>query len=118
MSRMVQLRTGAFSEEELRGRDKLPNIHPGEVLREDFLIPMEMTPYRLAKGIGMDQTAVGEILAGKRSITANTALRLSRFFGTTAQFWLNLQTGYDLEEEQERRAEELDKIRPYEPVAA
>jgi addiction module HigA family antidote len=100
----------------LAGRVKLLNVHPGDVLREDFLVPLGMTPYRLAKSIGMDQTAVGEILSSKRSVTANTALRLSRFFGTTAQFWLNLQTSYDLEEERERRAEELEKIKPYEAV--
>jgi addiction module HigA family antidote len=79
--------------------ERLPNIHPGEILREDYLVPLEMSAYRLAKGLGMSQTAVGEILRGKRAITPATALRLERFFGSSAEFWLNLQVAYDLEEE-------------------
>jgi antitoxin HigA-1 len=80
--------------------DRLPNIHPGEILRLDFLEPMEITPYRLSKDIDVTQTRIGEILAEKRSITADTALRLARYFGNSAQFWLNLQTQYDLRQAQ------------------
>ena len=75
----------------------MPPIHPGEILLEDFLKPMGMTQYRLAKSIGVPQRRIGEIVAGKRSITADTALRLARFFRTDAQSWMNLQTHYDLE---------------------
>jgi antitoxin HigA-1 len=81
---------------------RLPNVHPGEVLREDYLVPLGKTAYWLAKGIGMSSTAVGQILRGQRRITPETALRLSRFFGASAQFWLNLQAAYDLEEAQLR----------------
>jgi len=87
----------------------LPNIHPGEVLREEFLIPLSLSAYRLAKDTGMPQTRISEILAEKRSITADTARRLGRYFGTSAQFWLNLQTHFDLEEE-ERNGANLDAI--------
>ena len=96
---------------------RIGNIHPGEVLREDYLIPLEMTPYALANGLGMTPTTVGEILAGKRRITAATALRLARFFNTSAQLWLNLQAAYDLEEEENRLAEQLAAIRLCEQVA-
>lgn len=77
--------------------DKLPPIHPGEVLLEDFLVPMGLTRYRLAKGIGVPRRRVSEIILGKRGISADTALRLARFFGTSAEFWINLQTRFDLE---------------------
>src|SRR5712692_8471034 len=97
---------------------RIGNIHPGEVLREDYLIPLGMTSYALAKGLGMTATAVGEILAGKRRITAATALRLARFFNSSAQLWLNLQAAYDFEEEQNRLAEQLAAIRPCDQVAA
>jgi addiction module HigA family antidote len=96
--------------------NRLPNVHPGEVLREEYLIPLEMTPYRLAKGLGLSQSAVVEILNGRRSITPGTALRLSRFFGTSAQFWLNLQTAYDLEEARDQMADQLERIQPYQPA--
>lgn len=75
---------------------RLPIIHPGEILRLDFLEPMELTPYRLSKDVGVAQTRISEILSGKRSITADTALRLSRYFGNSAQFWLSLQAQHDL----------------------
>lgn len=78
--------------------DKLPNIHPGEILSEEFLIPMEITAYRLAKETKITQTRISQIIKGKRRITADTALRLSKYFGTTAKFWLGLQDDYDLEE--------------------
>jgi len=85
--------------------DRLPNIHLGEILQLEFLKPLEITPYRLSKDIGVAQTRISKILAGKRSITADTALRLSRYFGNSAQFWLNLQTHYDLRQAQAKNAE-------------
>ncbi|OGR27225.1 MAG: addiction module antidote protein, HigA family [Desulfuromonadaceae bacterium GWB2_53_15] len=75
----------------------LPPVHPGEILLEDFLKPLNITRYRLAKSIGVPQRRIDEICAGKRAISADTALRLARFFGTDAQSWLNLQAHYDLE---------------------
>jgi antitoxin HigA-1 len=90
----------------------LPNIHPGEVLKEEFLLPMGISAYRLARETHIPQTRVSEILKGKRRITADTALRLSRFLGTTAKFWLSLQDDYDLEEAWRHKREELDTIRP------
>jgi addiction module HigA family antidote len=77
---------------------KLKNIHPGEVLQEEFLVPLEISAYRLSKDIGIPQTRVSEIIKGNRRITADTALRLSQYFGTTAKFWLGLQDDYDIEE--------------------
>ncbi|MFO7882955.1 MAG: HigA family addiction module antitoxin, partial [Kosmotogaceae bacterium] len=79
--------------------DKLPNIHPGEILKEEFLDPMKISAYRLSKEIGIPQTRISQIIKGKRRITADTALRLSAFFGNTPKFWLGLQDDYDLEEE-------------------
>ena len=76
---------------------KLPPIHPGEILREEFLEPMGISQYRLAKDISVPPRRINEIVHGKRSITADTALRLGRFFNMSPQFWLNLQTRYDLE---------------------
>ena len=81
---------------------KLAPIHPGEILLEQFLDPMEVSQYRLAKDISVPARRINEIVHGKRGVTANTALRLARYFGTTPRFWLNLQTQYDLELEQER----------------
>lgn len=75
----------------------LPPVHPGEILLEDFLNPMGITRYRLAKEIGVPQRRIDEICSGKRSISADTALRLARFFGTDPQSWMNLQAEYDLE---------------------
>ena len=89
---------------------KLKNIHPGEILSEEFLKPMGISAYRLSKDIGIPQTRTSLILNGTRRITADTALRLSRYFGTSAKFWLGLQTDYDLEEEQSKLGQELDKI--------
>ncbi len=90
--------------------DRLPNIHPGEILNLEFLEPLDITAYRLSKDIGVAQTRISEILAGKRSITADTALRLSRYFGNSPQFWLNLQTQYDLRQAQDENAETYDRI--------
>ena len=78
---------------------KLKNIHPGEVLEEEFLKPLCITAYRLAKDIDIPQTRISEIVKGKRRITADTALRLSRYFGNSAKFWLGLQDDFDIEEE-------------------
>lgn len=83
---------------EIDNVEKLPNIHPGEVLLEEFLKPLGLTQYRLAHSIGVQETRVSEIIHGKRAVTADTAIRLGRFFSMTPQFWLNLQTRYDLEE--------------------
>lgn len=96
---------------------KLADIHPGEILQEDFLTPMEITAYRLAKETRMDQKRIGEILKGKRAITADTALRFSRFFGNSAQFWLNLQARHDLERKERELAKELKSIKRF-PEAA
>ena len=83
-------------------RKKMNPVHPGEILLKDFLEPMGITPYRLAKSIGVPQQRIGDIIAGKRSVTADTALRLSIFFGTDAQSWMNLQAHYDLEVAEEK----------------
>jgi len=91
--------------------EKLANIHPGEVLKEEFLDEMDITAYRLAKETFMPQTRISEIIKGRRGITADTALRLSRFFGTSAKFWLGLQEDYDLENELREKEEEINKIR-------
>ena len=91
----------------------LKNIHPGEVLLEEFLRPLQMTVYRLSKEVGIPQTRVAAIIKGKRRITADTALRLSKFLGTTPKFWLGLQDDFDLEEEETAKREELNAIRPH-----
>jgi addiction module HigA family antidote len=78
-------------------RRDFPPIHPGEILLEEFLKPMGITQYRLAKDVSVDPRRINEIVHGKRSISADTALRLGRYFGTSARFWVNLQSHYDLE---------------------
>lgn len=88
---------------------KHPPIHPGEILLEEFLTPMGLTQYRVAKGIGVPARRINEIVHGQRSITADTALRLSRFFGMSERFWLNLQVRYDLEIEKDRLGDRLDQ---------
>ena len=102
-----------MSESRITTDNKLPNIHPGEVLKEEFLVPMNISAYRLAKAINISQTRISEIIHGKRSITADTAIRFSKFFGTTAEFWLNLQNLYDLEEEEKNHASEFESIKMY-----
>jgi addiction module HigA family antidote len=87
----------------------LANIPPGEILAEDFLKPKGITQYRLAKDIGVPPRRINEIVRGQRAITADTALRLGRYFGMAPQFWLNLQSHYDLEQEEERLARRLEK---------
>ena len=83
-------------------------VHPGEILLEEFLVPMEISQYRLAKDISVSPRRINEIVHGQRSITADTALRLSRYFGTSERFWLNLQTGFDLEVERDLLGDRLE----------
>ena len=97
---------------------KLDNIHPGEVLREEFMIPLEITAYRLSKDLGVPQTRISEILKGRRRVSADTALRLSKYFGNSAKFWLGLQDDYDLEEELNSRKREFQKIKRRKDYAA
>ena len=89
---------------------KLKNIHPGEVLKEEFLKPLGITAYRLSKDTFIPQTRISEILKGNRRITADSALRFAKYFGTSAKFWLGLQDDYDLEEEGRNKKRELDEI--------
>jgi addiction module HigA family antidote len=91
--------------------EKLKNIHPGEILLEEFLIPMEISAYRLAKETFLPQTRISEIIKGKRRITADTAIRFGKYFGTSAKFWLGLQDDYDLEEEQNQKDQEFNNIK-------
>ena len=91
---------------------KLDNIHPGEILNEEFLIPLGISAYKLSKETFMPQTRISAIIKGQRRITADTALRLSKFFGTSAKFWLGLQDDYDLEEERTEVQKELKQIKP------
>lgn len=88
---------------------KLPPIHPGEVLLSEFLEPMALSQYALAKAIGVPARRINEIVLGKRAITPDTALRLSRYFGLSERFWLNLQTRYDLEIAKDRLADRLEQ---------
>ncbi len=97
---------------------KLKNIHPGEILQEEFLVPLTISAYKLSKDIGIPQTRISEILKGNRRITADTALRLSKYFGTTAKFWLGLQDDYDIEEEKNHLVKDLDTIKQYVQKAA
>ena len=89
--------------------DKLPSVHPGEVLLEEFLRPHGISQYRLAKDLSVHPRRINQIVHGKRAVTADTALRLARHFGTSERFWLNLQTGCDLEVEKDRVGDRLDK---------
>jgi addiction module HigA family antidote len=98
--------------------EKLKNIHPGEILNEENLKPLGISAYRLAKETFIPQTRVSEILKGNRRITADTALRLSKFFGNSPRFWLGLQNDYDLEEEGTYKESELNEIKPIEGSAA
>ena len=98
--------------------EKLENIHPGEILLEEFLKPMEISAYRLAKETFIPQTRISEIIRGNRRITADTALRFAKFFGTSAKFWLGLQDDYDLEEEKTVKEKELNEIIPINGNAA
>ena len=90
---------------------KLSNIHPGEVLNEEFLKPLEISAYRLSKDIHIPQTRISEIIKGRRRITADTALRLSKYFGTSLKFWLGLQDDFDIEEGQNLISQDLNNIK-------
>ncbi|MFC1731013.1 HigA family addiction module antitoxin [candidate division KSB1 bacterium] len=94
----------------------IKNIHPGEVLIEEFLIPLNITAYRLSKEANIPQTRISEIIKGNRRITPDTALRLSSFFGVSAKFWLGLQDDYDLEEEMKMKHEELMTIKNHQEI--
>ncbi|MBL7691849.1 MAG: HigA family addiction module antidote protein [Flavipsychrobacter sp.] len=98
--------------------NKLKNIHPGEVLKEEFLNELNISAYRLSKDTGIPQTRISEIIKGTRRVTADTALRLSKYFGNTPKFWLGLQDDFDLEEEQSNKHAELDNIKHYSASAA
>ena len=93
--------------------EKLANVHPGEILNYEFLEPLEITAYRLSKDLKIPQTRISEIIKGNRRITADTALRLSIYFGNSAKFWLGIQNDYDIEEEKENKAKELNEIKQY-----
>jgi addiction module HigA family antidote len=97
---------------------KLKPVTPGELLREEFLIPMAISQYRLAKEIGVPAQRIGEIVAGRRAITADTDLRLCRFFGLSNGYWLRAQAAYDTELAEELLAETLDQIKPWSGTAA
>ncbi len=95
----------------------LPPIHPGEILLEEFLQPLEISQYRLAKDIGVPTRRINEIVLGKRRITADTALRLARYFGLSERFWMNLQSRYDLEMEKDRLSDRLDReVKVFAPI--
>ncbi|MBX2897525.1 MAG: HigA family addiction module antidote protein [Cyclobacteriaceae bacterium] len=97
---------------------KLKNIHPGEVLVEEFLLPLGISAYRLSKDVGIPQTRISEIIKGNRRVTADTALRLSKYFGNSAKFWLGLQDDFDIEEEAQIKSKELGSIEHYQSNAA
>jgi len=98
--------------------EKLKNIHPGEVLMEEFLLPMNISAYRLSGDIKIPQTRISEIIKGRRRITADTALRLSNYFGNSAKFWLGLQDDFDIEEALNEKIEEFKSIKKYKINAA
>jgi addiction module HigA family antidote len=89
---------------------KLKNIHPGEILLEEFLVPMDISQNALARGIAVPPRRINEIVLGKRAITADTALRLARYFGTSEQFWMGLQSDYDLEEARKQLGRKIESI--------
>jgi addiction module HigA family antidote len=93
--------------------EKLPNIHPGEILKTEFLVPLGISAYKLAKDIDIPQTRISAILKEKRRITADTALRLGQYFGNSAKFWLGLQNDFDIEEQRRKKALAIETIEPY-----
>lgn len=97
---------------------KLKNTHPGEILQEEFLLPLEISAYKLSKDIGIPQTRISSIIKGNRRITADTALRLSKYFGNSAKFWLGLQDDFDIEEERNEKKAELNAIKQCDRNAA
>ena len=98
-----------------QNEERLAPIHPGEILNEEFLLPMDLTQYRLAKAIGVDPRRIHAIVHGQRSITAETALLFSRFFGNSAEFWMGLQSQYDLEVTSDRLAQRLETVAAHSP---
>jgi len=97
---------------------KLPSVHPGEILREEFLLPMKLTPYAVAQACGVPRTRIERLAREETPITADTALRLGKYFGTTPSFWMNLQARYDLEVAEDATAVELKRIKPMKRKAA
>ncbi len=97
---------------------RLPPVHPGEVLREEFLLPMRLTPYTVARVCGVPRTRIERLAREETPITADTALRLSRYFGTSAEFWMGMQAQYDLERAQDAAAAALRRIQPRRKSAA
>jgi addiction module HigA family antidote len=97
---------------------KLPPTHPGEILREEFLLPMELTPYAVAQACGVPRTRIERLAREETPVTADTALRLGKFFGTTPSFWMNLQARYDLETAEDATAEDIKRIKPMKRKAA
>jgi antitoxin HigA-1 len=97
---------------------RLKNIHPGEILQEEFLGPMGISVYRLAKETGLSQTRLGQIIRGERNISAETAVKIGRFLNTGPEFWMNLQALYDIEEAKKRYAREVKEIHPYSSAGA
>ncbi|MGY2053111.1 HigA family addiction module antitoxin [Methylobacterium sp. JK268] len=97
---------------ELETDERLPPLHPGEVLREEFLVPLSLTPYAVAKACGVPRTRIERIVREETAITADTALRLGRYFGMDPQVWINLQSDYDLERSQREIGDALERIRP------
>ena len=97
---------------------KLKNIHPGEILMEEFLSPLNITAYKLSKDLGIPQTRVSEILKGNRRITADTAIRLSQYFGNSAKFWLGIQDDFDIEEELSLKRTSLTSIKSFDTKIA
>lgn len=91
----------------------LKNVHPGEILQEEFLLPLNVTAYKLSKEISIPQTRISEILKGNRRITADTAIRLAKYFGTSEKFWLGLQDDFDIEEEKHDKLREFNAIRQF-----
>ena|SRR5437899_2898477 len=97
---------------------RLPNVHPGEVLLEEFLKPLGLSQYRLARDLNISESRVSDIIHGDRGITADTALRLARYLGTSHELWLNLQDRYDVEEAQRANGRQIDRIAPCERLAS
>jgi addiction module HigA family antidote len=95
--------------------NRIPNIHPGEILLEEFLKPMGITAYRLSKETKIDQTRISGIIKGKRSLSVDTALRFSKFFGNSPEFWINLQSHFEIEKKKREMDRELKKIKPFIP---
>ena len=93
--------------------EKLENVHPGEILLYEFLEPFKISAYRLSKDLKIPQTRISEIIKGRRRITADTALRLSKYFGNSAKFWLGLQDDFDIEEGKEKKQSELNEIKQH-----